>query len=192
MPTNNFEPAVVHCLNRWFTEHRTRGFAYRLKQSRFFTQFVDIIVDSPDPSFYLAIECKSLKGNRLSFSSNFHRDKDGIHQIDNITSFLRFTGRRGSLAVEFRGGRRNEAYLMDWDTVLSFFATQRSISIDEFRRHGVPLERTAEGYRLDTLTAGIGAQKRPLNLAIETRLIAGNGIKVSPAGGPAQKPSTSA
>ena len=70
---NSFEREMVQCMNRFFTENRKRGFAYRLKQSTFNTQYVDIIVDSKEPGYYLAIECKSLKGKRLSFSSNFHK-----------------------------------------------------------------------------------------------------------------------
>ena len=101
---NSFEREMVQCMNRFFTENRKRGFAYRLKQSTFNTQYVDIIVDSKEPGYYLAIECKSLKGKRLSFSSNFHKDKDGVHQIDNISGFISYTGRRGFLAAEFRGG----------------------------------------------------------------------------------------
>ncbi|MCZ0860043.1 hypothetical protein O0S10_02215 [Methanocorpusculum sp. MG] len=41
---NEFERAVVICINRYFTEHRTKGFAYRLKQAHFNTQYIDIIV----------------------------------------------------------------------------------------------------------------------------------------------------
>ncbi|MDR0980561.1 MAG: Holliday junction resolvase [Methanocalculaceae archaeon] len=148
---NEFERAMVICVNRYFIEHRMKGFAYRLKQAHFNTQYVDIIVDSLDPSFYLAIECKSVKGKRLSFTSNFHKDKDNVHQIDNISGFLKYTGRRGFLAVEFRGGQKNEAYLMPWEMVLAFFASQASIPIDEFRKC-IPLERTPYGYHLDTLS----------------------------------------
>ena len=148
---NEFERAVVICINRYFTEHRMKGFAYRLKQAHVNSQYVDIIVDSPDPSFYLAIECKSVKGKRISFSSNFHKDKDNVHQIDNISGFLKYTGRRGFLAVEFRGtSQKNEAYLMPWEMVLAFFDTQASVPIDEFRRC-IPLERTSYGYHLDSL-----------------------------------------
>ena len=149
---NEFERAVVTCINRYFTEHRMKGFAYRLKQAHFNTQYVDIIVDSLDPSFYLAIECKSVKGKRLFFTSNFHKDKDNVHQIYNISSFLRYTGRRGYLAVEFReAGQTKEAYLMPWEMVLACFGSQASISIDEFRKC-IPLERTPYGYHLSSLT----------------------------------------
>lgn len=106
------------------------------------------IVDSSAPSYYLAIECKSVKGTRLYFTSNFHRDKDGTHQIDNITGFLKCTGRRGFLAVEFRCGQKNEAYLMPWERVLTFFASQASITIDEFRNKCIPLTRIRGGYQL--------------------------------------------
>ncbi len=149
---NDFERAMVICVNRYFTEHRMKGFAYRLKQAHFNTQYVDIIVDSLDPAHYLAIECKSLKGKRLSFTSNFHKDKDGVHQIDNISGFLKYTGRRGFLAVEFRGnGPKNEAYLMPWEMVCAFYDVQASISIEEFRKC-ICLERTSYGYHLEGLS----------------------------------------
>ncbi|HJJ99091.1 MAG TPA: Holliday junction resolvase [Methanocorpusculum sp.] len=148
---NEFERAVVLCINQYLKEHQRKGRAYRLKQSRFCSQYVDIVVDSLSPSFYLAIECKSVKGTRLSFTSNFHRDKGNKHQIKNISSFLKDTGRRGFLAVEFRGGQKNEAYLMPWEMVLAFKDSQASIKIDEFRKC-IPLERTPYGYHLDTLS----------------------------------------
>ena len=144
---NSFEREMVQCMNRFFTENRKRGFAYRLKQSTFNTQYVDIIVDSKEPGYYLAIECKSLKGKRLSFSSNFHKDKDGVHQIDNISGFISYTGRRGFLAAEFRGGQKNEAYLMPWELVLEYFDSAASIPIEAFREC-VVLERIPGGYRL--------------------------------------------
>lgn len=143
---NSFEREMVICMNRYFTENRKRGFAYRLKQATFNTQYVDIIVDSKEPGYYLAIECKSLKGTRLSFSSNFHKDKDGVHQIDNITGFISYTGRDGYLAVEFRNGK-NEAYLMPWKKVLEYYDSAASIPIEAFREC-ITLERITGGYRL--------------------------------------------
>ncbi len=149
--SNDFEREMVVCMNRFFTENRMKGFAYRLKQSHFNTQYVDIIVDSLDPAYYLAIECKSLNGKRLYFTSNFHKDKDGVHQVDNISGFVKYTGRRGYLAVEFRGqGSKNEAYLMPWTKVLEFFETSAGIPIEEFRKC-TALERVQGGYRLPCL-----------------------------------------
>ncbi|MDD4567592.1 MAG: hypothetical protein PHU37_06790 [Methanoculleus chikugoensis] len=66
-------------------------------------------MDSLDPRYYPAIECKSISGKKIYFSQHFHFDKNNVHQIDAITDFIRKTGRRGFLAVEFRfgaGGRR--------------------------------------------------------------------------------------
>ncbi|MCK9312823.1 MAG: Holliday junction resolvase [Methanocorpusculum sp.] len=148
---NDFEREMVICMNRFFTENKKKGFAYRLKQSHFNTQYVDIIVDSLDPAYYMAIECKSLNGTRLYFTSNFHKDKDGVHQVDNISGFVKYTGRRGYLAVEFRGqGPKNEAYLMPWNMVLAFFEKQPSIPVEEFRSC-IQLERVPGGYRLPGL-----------------------------------------
>ncbi len=148
---NDFEREMVICMNRFFTENKKKGFAYRLKQSHFNTQYVDIIVDSLDPAYYMAIECKSLNGTRLYFTSNFHKDKDGVHQVDNISGFVKYTGRRGYLAVEFRGqGPKNEAYLMPWNMVLAFFAKQPSIPVEEFQ-NCIQLERVPGGYRLPGL-----------------------------------------
>ena len=144
---NSFEREMVQCFNRYFTEHRLTGFAYRLKQSNFNTQYVDIIVDSRVPGYYLTVECKSLKGTRLSFTSNFHKDKDDVHQIDNISGFIKYTGRTGYLAVEFRGGKKNEAFLMPWKQVLEFYDSAKSIPIEIFREC-ICLERITGGYRL--------------------------------------------
>ena len=35
---NEFERAMVICINRYFTEHRMKGFACRLKQAHFNTR----------------------------------------------------------------------------------------------------------------------------------------------------------
>lgn len=146
---SDFERDVVHCMNAFFAERSLQGFAYRLKQHKFATQYVDVLVDSLDPRYYCAIECKSIKGKRIYFSQHFHADKAGVHQIDAITEFLRRTGRRGFLAVEFRGGpgQKNEAYLMPWATLLSCRAAGQGIGRDEFAAC-IPLERCTDGYIL--------------------------------------------
>ena len=149
--SNDFERSIVVCINRYFTEHRIKGYAYRLKQSRFSTQYVDIIVDSPDQSYYLAIECKSLLGTRLSFSSNFHKDKYNVHQIDNISGFLKYTGRKGYLAVEFRSPNvKNEAYLIPWETLIKYYDTQLSIQKSEIE-NCIQLKRIPDGYYIESL-----------------------------------------
>jgi len=149
---SDFEREMVHCLNSFFDDAGVAGFAYRLKQARFNTQYVDVIVDSLDPRYYLAIECKSLKGNKIYFTQHFHKDKNGMHQVESISDFLLRTGRRGYLAVEFRGGsgKPNEAYMLSWDTIRTAYAGCPGISRDEFRE-GIPLARSKSGYTLSGL-----------------------------------------
>jgi Holliday junction resolvase len=149
---SDFERDVVQCFNRFFEQEHIKGFAYRLKQHKFSAQYIDVLVDSLDPRYYLALECKSIRGKKLYFSQHFHTDKNQIHQIDAISSFLRKTGRSGYLAVEFRfgSGRTREAYLMPWQRVQEFYAGTQGVSIDEFRQC-LALKRSSEGYELPDL-----------------------------------------
>jgi len=149
---SDFERDIVHCLNAFFEDSGVGGFAYRLKQARFNTQYVDVIVDSLDPRYYLAIECKSLKGNKIYFSQHFHKDKNGLHQVDSITEFLARTGRRGYLAVEFRGGsgRPNEAFLLPWQAITDGFSSCPGIGKEQFEE-GIRLTRSKSGYTLAEL-----------------------------------------
>ncbi|WP_317135722.1 Holliday junction resolvase [Methanochimaera problematica] len=129
-----------------------KGYAYRLKQSKFNTQYVDILVDSLDPRYYLAIECKSIQGKKLYFSQHFHEDKNNVHQIDSITDFIKKTGRRGFLAVEFRGGRgkQNVAYLLPWEKLQEFRENSPGISREDFKC-GIELKRSSGCYILNDL-----------------------------------------
>jgi Holliday junction resolvase len=159
MPPNtqtmsDFEREIVHCLNRFFKTHHFQGFAYRLKQHKFSMQYVDVLVDSLNPAYYLAIECKSILDKKIYFTQHFHSDKNGTHQVDAITEFLKKTGRGGFLAIEFRygPGKANEAYLIPWTTVIEHFKLNRGISLDD-ARNCIALSRTREGYFLETLKA---------------------------------------
>src|SRR5512136_2443155 len=98
---SDFERRMVHCMNRFFTTHHIQGYAYRLKQYKFTNQYVDILVDSLNPAYYLSIECKSIIDKKLYFSQHFHSGKNNVHQVDAISDFLAKTGRIGYLAVEF-------------------------------------------------------------------------------------------
>ncbi|HMA05351.1 MAG TPA: Holliday junction resolvase [Methanomicrobiales archaeon] len=149
---SDFEREMVSCLNRFFKAEKRQGFAYRLKQSKFSTQYVDVLVDSLDPRYYCAIECKSIRGKKLYFSQHFHTDRNHVHQIDAISGFLARTGRRGYLAIEFRfgSGRTREAYLIPWEALVGFYAGAPGIGIDDFRSF-IALERTPEGYVLREL-----------------------------------------
>lgn len=107
-----FERQVVVAYNDFFEENGIAGLAYRLKQSRFSVQVVDVLVDSPDREYYLAIECKSINSrryNKLYFSANF---SGGIEQLHGHDIFCAQTGRTGLVAIELRKSRGNEAYLV--------------------------------------------------------------------------------
>ncbi|MCK9631942.1 MAG: Holliday junction resolvase [Methanoregula sp.] len=149
---SDFEREIVHCLNRFFVAHHIQGFAYRLKQHKFTSQYVDVLVDSLNPSYYLSIECKSIIDRKLYFSQHFHSDKKNVHQVDAISDFLAKTGRIGYLAVEFRQGpgKPSEAFLIPWATVVAHFKENKGITVDDARA-GVALSRSKGGYVLEKM-----------------------------------------
>ena len=151
---SDFEREIVRCLNRYFKTHHIQGFAYRLKQSRFTSQYVDVLVDSLNPSYYLSIECKSIIDRKLYFSQHFHSDKNKVHQVDAISEFLAKTGRIGYLAVEFRQGpgKPSEAFLIPWAVVVGHFRDNRGITVDDARAC-IALEKSKDGYVLSSLNA---------------------------------------
>ena len=100
----DFEWALAAALNSFFEREGVQAIAYRLKQSRFASQLVDILVDSRNPEYYLAIECKSLdarKTKSLYFKQHFS-SAAGNHQLERETEFIIRSGRKGILAVELR------------------------------------------------------------------------------------------
>ncbi|MGA2121857.1 MAG: Holliday junction resolvase [Methanoregula sp.] len=149
---SDFEREIVHCLNRYFKTHHIQGFAYRLKQYKFTSQYVDVLVDSLNPSYYLSIECKSIIDKKIYFSQHFHADKNKLHQVDAISDFLAKTGRIGFLAVEFRQGpgKASMAFLIPWATVVEHFRANKGITIDD-AREGIALSRSKDGYLLEKL-----------------------------------------
>ena len=151
---SDFEREIVHCFNRFFEGRHIRGFAYRLKQHKFSTQYVDVLVDCISPSYYCAVECKSIMDKKLYFSQHFHTDKKKVHQVDAISEFLKKTGRAGYLAVEFRpgAGKHNEAYLIPWKIVIEHYTDNRGIGIDDAKK-GIPLTRSKGEYSLEQLDA---------------------------------------
>jgi Holliday junction resolvase len=149
---SDFEREIVHCLNRFFKTHHVQGFAYRLKQHKFTSQYVDVLVDSLNPSYYLSIECKSIIDKKLYFSQHFHSDKKNVHQVDAISDFLTKTGRIGFLAVEFRQGpgKPSEAFLIPWATVVAHYKENKGITIDD-ARSGIALAKCKDGYVLEKM-----------------------------------------
>jgi len=132
----DFEWELVDALNRFFEVEGVRAIAYRLKQSRYTPQVVDLLVDSPHPEYYMAIECKSVdarKAKTLYFTQHFSV-AGGAHQIDRADQFLLKSGRRGLLAVELRRGpgRPKAAHFVSWEEVLQRFRSKEA---------GLPVER---------------------------------------------------
>jgi len=154
MVMSDFEREMVGCLNRFFSSHHIPGYAFRPHQRRHDTCPMDVLADSPDPSWCLAIECKSIGDRKLYFSQHFRVDKDRVHEVDAHSDFLQKTGRSGYLAVEFRQGPgyTSEAFLIPWKVVAGHFAVCRGISIED-ARSCIMLSRTKEGYRIESLNA---------------------------------------
>jgi hypothetical protein len=115
---------------------------------------VDVLADSPDPSYCLSIECRSIIDKKLYFSQHFHPGRNKVHPVDAITDFLAKTGRIGFLAVEFRQGpgRANEGFLIPWPVVVEHFRKNRGITIEDARSF-VVLSRSKDGYLLESLNA---------------------------------------
>jgi len=152
MVMSDFEREMVSCLNRFFSSHHIPGYAFRPLQRRHDTRSMDVLADSPDPSWYLAIECKSISDRKLYFSQHFRFDQDKVHEVDAISDFLKKTGRTGYLAVEFRQGTGNEAFLIPWPVVAGHFALSRGITIED-ARSCIVLSRSKDGYRIESLNA---------------------------------------
>ena len=135
-----FERVLVNSFNAYIEEKGIRAISYRLKQHRFTSQFLDVLVDSLDPDLYMGIECKSISVDKgataLYFSQHFTVDKKGIHQIYRISDYLNRSGRRGFLAVELRlgAGHGREAYMVPWeDLEKSYNSESPKLTLQEIR-----------------------------------------------------------
>ena len=120
--TNNFESLLVRSLNAYFITSRINGIAERRPQQRYIKQNCDIIIDSPKVGHW-GIECKSISSPHLYFSSNFHEDNDGKHQVETLDNYFSQSGREGYLAVELRARTGNRAYFIPWIVVMSRYVS---------------------------------------------------------------------
>jgi hypothetical protein len=151
----SFEWDLVQALNNHFKGKGIQAKAYRLKQTMYISQNLDILSDSADQKYYLGIECKSvnaLKYKKVYFSTYFSVSR-GIHQLDRIATFLEETGRKGYLAVELRlgGGRKREAYLLDFKDVYDKYKSGViGLGLDDIRK-GIPLLRNGKGYEVQRI-----------------------------------------
>lgn len=151
----DFEWALTHALNEFFEKNGIAAIAYRLKQSPFSTQFMDILVDSKIPEYYLAIECKSLdarKTRSLYFKQHFSVASGG-HQMARETEFITRSGRQGILAVELRHGvgKARTAHLVSWGQVYQRFSEGKAgLSLQDIEINP-PLERKTGSYLISRL-----------------------------------------
>ncbi|NLI62968.1 MAG: hypothetical protein GX362_06210 [Methanosarcinaceae archaeon] len=152
--SNDFERVLVRSFNDYFEKMSIRGISYRMKQHRFTAQFIDILVDSLNPDYYLGIECKSVsveKGAKaLYFTQHFTEDKNGVHQIDRTSDFLNSSGRRGFLAVELRYGSGNpkQAYAIPWkDVEKKFQNSELKFTLEEIQEYP-EITRVKESYKV--------------------------------------------
>ena len=129
MPRNTFEINLVKSFNKYFRDNKIRAFSYRLKQSKYVNQYIDLLVDSKDPKYYCAIECKSIKTNKIYFNSHFNGD-----QIERENQFITLTGRNGYLAVEFRRGigKPRESYLLPWILVYERYVLFKETGLKKY------------------------------------------------------------
>jgi len=142
------ERKTVNMLNEFMKED---GFAYRLKQSRFASQIIDVLLDSHKYGFY-AIECKSVKyttdkkgkGRPIYFKQYFTiSKKDNSHQINNISKFIHKSGRVGIFLVELRKGpgHKNKLYALSWKRLeKKFNAGENNISWDYIFKYAIPFK----------------------------------------------------
>jgi hypothetical protein len=152
---NEFERMLVNSFNTYIEENGIRAISYRLKQHRFTSQFLDVLVDSLNPDLYLGIECKSIsvdKGaNALYFTQHFTVDKKGIHQIERISDYLNKSGRKGFLAVELRlgTGYGREAYMVPWEALKKKYLSQDlKLTLEEIRSFP-EIKRDGKDYIID-------------------------------------------
>jgi len=152
-----FERLLVRSFNAFIEENGIRAISYRLKQHRFTSQFLDVLVDSLNPDYYMGIECKSIsvdKGaNALYFSQHFTVDKKGVHQIERISDYLNKSGRKGYLAVELRFGmgKGREAYMIPWEELKKRFLDEKlKFTVQEIREFP-EIKREGKNYRIEPL-----------------------------------------
>ncbi len=144
-----FERNLVNNLNRYFKKNNIDAIAYRRKQHRFSSQFIDVLVDSLNPDYYLAIENKSIstsKGTtKLYFSQHF-----SSNQINKINNFLEKSGRKGYLAIELKRGKgkNRKAFIVPWEEVRNKIKKDEvGFKLEEIKEHH-ELKRDGKEYEV--------------------------------------------
>ena len=139
---DNWERAVVKSLLYYF---RFKGVEVPLIRPRVIpgadcAQF-DILTDVVDSTHRLAIECKTIRSDFLSYELSRGSDSQVVRQ----TKYLKKTARRGYLFVLYRGVCCNEGYLVPWSVVLSSLKSG-GLHIDSIRNKGIELVKCGSEY----------------------------------------------
>jgi hypothetical protein len=131
MPGLQFETKIRKIIGDHLKNSSIRGVSKRNVMTRWSSQEIDIVVDSPEPAWYMGIECKSTTIKKTPatfyFSNTFHKD-----QFKNLIDFFWNSGRRGFVAVEI-GFNRNRTngevshphkrgtYIIDWADLVGVY-----------------------------------------------------------------------
>jgi len=172
----DFEWAITTAFNTYFEANGIEAIAYRLKQSRFAPQLMDILVDSRYPEYYLAIECKSVdarKARALYFKQHFN-SAGGTHQLVREDEFISRSGRTGVLAVELRRGpgKPRSCHLVPWNVVMQPFRSgEVCLTVHELESYPA-LPRKGGAYQVTDgeiaqVFTYIPPDSSPANLGIE-------------------------
>jgi len=148
----SFERDMVRAFNVYFLENGIDALAYRRWAPERSHQEFDLVCDSADIGFYLAIECKSVSEQStkaLYFKSHFSAP-NGNHQLDRERDWLRRTGRIGLLAVEIRAGKgkQREAYMIPFMEVMDVYRAGATGLPLANVRHYIPVPRINKQYEI--------------------------------------------
>ena len=150
-----FENDIVKAFNTYFRGSSVDARAFRLKQALFQPQVIDVLVDSADPRYYMAVECKTM--NAKKYTKNYfrawsrrHGKPAKVHQVVSINRFIKETGRTGYLAAELRqiGPKgSNLAFLVPWEVVFDLYESgDPGVSSKVIQAEGIPIKREKGTY----------------------------------------------
>ena len=148
------ESALVNSLNSYYSNNKIKAVAYRLYQAQYSRgQNVDIVSDSLNKKYYLAIEAKSMnatKAGTFNFKSRFDYTGGGF-QLQREILFCRKTGRTGILALELRlgMGKSRECYFIPLEFAYKEWKNgEKSIKLDYITDNFPKINREGGKYIL--------------------------------------------
>lgn len=135
------EAELVASLNDHFYDNRICALSYRLKQSRFATQLVDVNVDSRNPCWYLAVEVKMKRGKKaLNFNSDFTTDIDGVHQMTRLMEYAKVSARKPIVYLLCRMGTGKKVLKYSFDAAKLYVMYKdgiKSLKANQFEEYNI-------------------------------------------------------